>query len=134
PYGRDQRKPRLVRPFSESLHKCGTRIACSHKQVSANECNQADDKNSEAHGFSPSICFCSRGDGPARRKRPQRRGKLTSMKKMLAIAGLGLLLAATPAGAQDWPDWSVKLTVPFAAGSTPDIVGRLPAERLPPNS
>jgi tripartite-type tricarboxylate transporter receptor subunit TctC len=52
------------------------------------------------------------------------------MKKMLAIAGLGLLLAATPAGAQDWPDRSVKLIVPFAAGSTPDIVARLLAERL----
>ncbi len=42
----------------------------------------------------------------------------------------GFLLAAAPAAAQDWPDRSVKLIVPFAAGSTPDIVARLLTDRL----
>ena len=37
---------------------------------------------------------------------------------------------AMPAVAQDWPAKIVKIVVPFAAGSTPDIVARLIADQL----
>jgi tripartite-type tricarboxylate transporter receptor subunit TctC len=46
---------------------------------------------------------------------------------------LGLVLlaaAAMPGLAQEWPAKTVKIIVPFGAGSTPDIVARLIAERL----
>src|SRR6478752_1901354 len=52
------------------------------------------------------------------------------MKKRIAIAWLGLLLAALPAAAQDWPTKPVRIVVPFGAGSTPDVVARLIADHL----
>jgi tripartite-type tricarboxylate transporter receptor subunit TctC len=45
-----------------------------------------------------------------------------------AVAALGLLI--TFALAQDWPTKTVKIMVPFGAGSTPDMVARLLAEHL----
>src|SRR5882762_236929 len=41
-----------------------------------------------------------------------------------------LLLAPAPLAAQDWPTKPVKIVVPFAPGSTPDMVGRVIAEEL----
>ncbi len=41
-----------------------------------------------------------------------------------------LAIAASTAGAQDWPAKTVRVIVPFGPGSTPDIVARLLAERL----
>jgi tripartite-type tricarboxylate transporter receptor subunit TctC len=41
-----------------------------------------------------------------------------------------LLLLSLPAVAQDWPTRAVRIIVPFGAGSTPDVVARLVAERL----
>jgi tripartite-type tricarboxylate transporter receptor subunit TctC len=41
-----------------------------------------------------------------------------------------LLAAATPAPAQEWPGKTVRIVVPFGAGSTPDIVARLIADGL----
>ena len=40
------------------------------------------------------------------------------------------LLAALPAAAQEWPTKPVKLIVPFAAGSTPDVTGRMLTDYL----
>ncbi|MES2752828.1 MAG: tripartite tricarboxylate transporter substrate-binding protein, partial [Pseudomonadota bacterium] len=57
--------------------------------------------------------------------------------KSLAIAGLGLALAITfaaPVSAQSpgatWPPKIVKIIVPYAPGSTPDLVGRIVADDL----
>lgn len=51
--------------------------------------------------------------------------------KCLRIA-IMIVLASTalPAAAQDWPIKPVRIVVPFAAGSTPDIIMRLLGERL----
>jgi tripartite-type tricarboxylate transporter receptor subunit TctC len=51
--------------------------------------------------------------------------------KCLRIAML-IVLAGTvqPASAQEWPAKPVRVVVPFAAGSTPDIIMRLIGERL----
>src|SRR5215472_8953732 len=54
------------------------------------------------------------------------------MKRSLALALLGLVVAALPCPAQTpaWPTRQVKLIVPFGPGSTPDMVARLIAEAL----
>ena len=50
--------------------------------------------------------------------------------KRLALVFAALILALVPAAAQDWPPKTVRIMVPFGAGSTPDIVARLVAESL----
>ncbi len=50
--------------------------------------------------------------------------------KKLAFALFGILIAALPASAQDWPSKPVRIVVPFGAGSTPDVVARLIADHL----
>jgi tripartite-type tricarboxylate transporter receptor subunit TctC len=52
------------------------------------------------------------------------------MFKRLAYFLLLWAVAAAPAGAQEWPPKLVRLIVPFAAGSTPDIAARLIADGL----
>jgi tripartite-type tricarboxylate transporter receptor subunit TctC len=52
------------------------------------------------------------------------------MIKLLLPMLVGTLLAAAPAHAQDWPTKTVKVIVPFGAGSTPDAVARLVADKL----
>jgi tripartite-type tricarboxylate transporter receptor subunit TctC len=55
------------------------------------------------------------------------------MKKLVFLFGLflgALSAAAASAAAQDWPAKTVKIIVPFGAGSTPDIVARLIADSL----
>jgi tripartite-type tricarboxylate transporter receptor subunit TctC len=51
------------------------------------------------------------------------------MKKML-LAACAVLWAALPAAAQEWPTKQVKLIVPFAAGSTPDVTARMLTDYL----
>jgi tripartite-type tricarboxylate transporter receptor subunit TctC len=54
------------------------------------------------------------------------------MKRCIAT-GLTILYAMlgfAPALAQDWPTKTVRIIAPFGAGSTPDVVARLIAERL----
>jgi tripartite-type tricarboxylate transporter receptor subunit TctC len=52
------------------------------------------------------------------------------MKTGIVAALLALLLGAAPAGAHDWPVRPVKIIVPFAPGSTPDMVARVIANQL----
>jgi tripartite-type tricarboxylate transporter receptor subunit TctC len=55
----------------------------------------------------------------------------TAMIKLLFNAIVACLIAASaPVAAQEWPPRNIKIVVPFAAGSTPDMVGRLIAEDL----
>ena len=48
----------------------------------------------------------------------------------MLLALVLLTAAAMPGLAQEWPAKTVKIIVPFGAGSTPDIVARLIADRL----
>jgi tripartite-type tricarboxylate transporter receptor subunit TctC len=50
--------------------------------------------------------------------------------KRFAFAFAVLALLVTFASAQDWPTKTVKIMVPFGAGSTPDMVARVLAEHL----
>jgi tripartite-type tricarboxylate transporter receptor subunit TctC len=50
------------------------------------------------------------------------------MKRIIAAALL--MLCAVPASAQDWPNKTVRVVVPFGAGATPDTIARLIADRL----
>jgi tripartite-type tricarboxylate transporter receptor subunit TctC len=52
------------------------------------------------------------------------------MVKRIAMTLLLLLAGVAPGLAQSWPAKTVKIVVPFGAGSTPDIVARLIADQL----
>jgi tripartite-type tricarboxylate transporter receptor subunit TctC len=52
------------------------------------------------------------------------------MKKLLLSIAAVVLLATSAVMAQTWPTRNVRCIVPFAAGSTPDSVGRILADRL----
>jgi tripartite-type tricarboxylate transporter receptor subunit TctC len=52
------------------------------------------------------------------------------MKKSLLFAVLASMLFAQSAFAQEWPTKPVKIYIPFGPGSTPDMVGRMIADRL----
>jgi tripartite-type tricarboxylate transporter receptor subunit TctC len=52
------------------------------------------------------------------------------MRKHFAYALAALLAGLAPAAAQDWPSRTVRIVAPFGAGSTPDLVARLIADRL----
>jgi len=50
--------------------------------------------------------------------------------KRFSFVFAALVFALASAAAQDWPPKTVRIMVPFGAGSTPDIVARLLAENL----
>ncbi|MPZ57552.1 MAG: tripartite tricarboxylate transporter substrate binding protein [Rhizobiales bacterium] len=52
------------------------------------------------------------------------------MKSRIAIAFAALALGSLSASAQDWPTKTVRIIVPFGAGSTPDVVARMIGDRL----
>ena len=51
------------------------------------------------------------------------------LKRFALVISL-LLAAAAPAAAQSWPAQTVRIVVPFGAGSTPDIIARVIADQL----
>lgn len=50
--------------------------------------------------------------------------------KSIAVALAALVLSTAPSSAQPWPQRSVRLIVPIAPGSTPDVAARVFAEHL----
>ncbi|MBV9077184.1 MAG: tripartite tricarboxylate transporter substrate binding protein [Methylobacteriaceae bacterium] len=52
------------------------------------------------------------------------------MTRRLAAAAIALACSLGPASAETWPARPVRIIVPFAAGSTPDAVTRVLADRL----
>ena len=54
------------------------------------------------------------------------------MKRGFALALTALLAAAVLSFAEDWPVRTMRIIVPFGAGSTPDIIARIIADRLQP--
>jgi len=49
---------------------------------------------------------------------------------LTGLAVIALAAAVSPAAAQDWPPKTVRIMVPFGAGSTPDIIARVVADEL----
>jgi tripartite-type tricarboxylate transporter receptor subunit TctC len=52
------------------------------------------------------------------------------IRDKVAAALFAIACCTSPAAAQDWPTRTVRIVVPFGAGSTPDIIMRLIAEQL----
>jgi tripartite-type tricarboxylate transporter receptor subunit TctC len=46
------------------------------------------------------------------------------------VASLAVLLAALPVGAQEYPNRTVKIVVPYGAGVAPDVIGRIAGDAL----
>jgi len=57
---------------------------------------------------------------------------VSQLNKRLAIAGIALISAFTSlnSSAQDYPNRTIKFIVPFSAGTTTDVIGRLYAQKL----
>ena len=52
------------------------------------------------------------------------------IKWMTVVVSAAMLVAPHTAMGQDWPTGPVKIIVPYAPGSTPDLVARIVADRL----
>jgi tripartite-type tricarboxylate transporter receptor subunit TctC len=53
-----------------------------------------------------------------------------NVRILLSVATLAALAFASPASAQDWPQRQVTIVVPFSAGGTTDMFGRILAQGL----
>jgi len=56
--------------------------------------------------------------------------RAAGLRWLLALATLTAWQSAAVAQAQEWPPKTVRIVVPFAPGSTPDLVGRVLADAL----
>ena len=52
------------------------------------------------------------------------------MTIVTALVAALLLIGLGPAGAQEWPDRTVRLIVPYPPGGNADVVGRVVARAL----
>ena len=52
------------------------------------------------------------------------------LRTLIGTALVGTLAWADPAGAEDWPTRPITMVVPFAAGGTTDVVGRVMAQHV----
>src|SRR5260221_7296251 len=61
------------------------------------------------------------------------RKRLASVRMMAAavLALLGIVLAARSMRAEDWPTRPVRILIPFTAGGTGEMLGRLAPENVP---
>ena len=81
---------------------------------------------------SPLLCRLSPLLWFATEQEKSKRGKAMPLTRREAIAGGGGLswLAASPARAQAYPSRTIKMIVPYPAGGTTDLLGRLVADQL----
>ena len=56
--------------------------------------------------------------------------KLVTIRQAVGLIASAALLAAMPAFAQKYPDRTITMIVPFGAGGSTDIVGRIAAEAM----
>ena len=60
-----------------------------------------------------------------------KKDRITALKfSLISIGALLYLISPSIAQAQSWPDKPVKLIIPFAAGGTTDILGRILAQQM----
>jgi tripartite-type tricarboxylate transporter receptor subunit TctC len=74
------------------------------------------------------ICNITPRSQPHPYPSPEGRGKLSRFLRPPARALLALTLMSSAAAAQEWPTKQINFIVPFAAGSTPDVMARLISE------
>ncbi len=55
---------------------------------------------------------------------------MAAMRALITLFALISLCYAPPATAQGWPPQTVRIVVPFGAGSTPDVIARVLADQL----
>src|SRR5262245_9676871 len=119
---------------SAKTSRCTARHAPSRPRGACSRCptNQC----SRASGFPPSRGLLSQVRRDTLIGRPGEEGAMTcratTRRRFLQLAGATLATPALPqvAGAQVWPARAIRAMVPFSAGSSLDIVGRIVLDPL----